>query len=954
MGSITSGVGLFSGIDSQSLISQLLQIEARPRVLMEQRMKQLQLQQAGYLDINSRLNALKTAAMTFRTAKTFLSMRAASSNTEVLTATAGTTAQPGSYTFVVDRLVTTQQLLSRGFADKDISGLGATSFTFESADGRLDRDTSLASLNGGEGIARGKFVITQGSASATVDLSKAVTMSDVIQAISTAAGVDVDAKVEDGRLVVTGSSAFTISNATGYTTATSLGIAGSSGDVSGTQVLSGSMIYYAGQNTSLGHLNDGNGVFISDTVGETRHDFVIRIAGTTPTDVKVNIGPVYDSALKKLQGAATTLGGVVQRINDALAAAGVSGVAASIAPDGSRLRITNSTGENLSITEVGSGTTARDLGIAIATPTAAASVDGRRVLAGLNDTLASTLDGGSGIGGDGMLNLTARDGTAFSVDLSSAETVQDILDAINGHASNGGKIVATLNSAGHGFTITDATGAVASNLIITGDAADSLNISTGDSGVATAVVKGGSAQHAYITHATAVSKLAGGAGIGEGRFRVTDGNGRSAIMDIGKDVTNVGQLLREINGQFSANSMNVEAVINEKGDGILVREKDSEDDGASVITIEDESGAVAKRLGIAGEASGTGDENFIDGSAEVTVEFAATDTLADVVSKINEASPGVSASIINDGTGSNPFRVSIVSRSSGRAGRMIVDTGSFDLGLSTLQAGEDSRVFFGSTDPAQAILLSGSSNTLDSVITGVKIDLQATSAEPIELTVSRDTAAIETAIDAFVTAFNGVIERIDFQSRYNSETKEKGPLLGDGASQALRRTLFARIQGDAQNISGAFQNLADVGLKFESGGKIAIDKDRLREAMEEDFQAVADVFAARVVADKEEFEEIEPGIKVRKVNPQSEFTSLGLMGIMEELAQDYLDTVDGILTTRSKSLQSQVELIQKRISEFNVRLEGRREVLSRQFLAMEQAVAQLQSQSSALSSLSRR
>ena len=160
MSGITSSVGLISGIDTGGLIEQLLQIEARPRTLAQQRLVQLQTQQAAYLDINTRLSALRTASSTFRNDKVFSTSKATSSDDAVMTATASTSAQPGSYQFIVDRLVTTQQQLSKGFSDRDSSPFGATSFTFESDKGRLDSDIGLADLNGGAGVRRGKFNLT--------------------------------------------------------------------------------------------------------------------------------------------------------------------------------------------------------------------------------------------------------------------------------------------------------------------------------------------------------------------------------------------------------------------------------------------------------------------------------------------------------------------------------------------------------------------------------------------------------------------------------------------------------------------------------------------------------------------------------------------------------------------------------------------------------------------------
>lgn len=950
--SVTSSVGLFSGIDSGTIINQLMQLEARPRTLLQRRVAQLQTQQAGFLDIKSRLSSLLTSASIFRTSRVFSTMQAASSDDTAITATAGTSAPAGNYRFLVDRLVTTQQQLSRGFADRDVSSLGASDFVFESAAGRLDRDTSLSSFNGGAGVSRGKIVITQGSNTATVDLSRASTVSEVQDAIRSATGVSIEAKVDGSRLVLSSSAgAFSVASAQGYTTAESLGIAGSSQAGGIGQELTGSSVYYAGASTSLSALNDGNGVYVSDTVGETRWDFQLAVDnGVDPAiNVRVNIGPKYDAEANELEGAASTLGAVVTRINEAMAAAGVTDVEASISADGSRLLLSNASGHTITATENSGGSTAKNLGFSVGVGSNATTISGRRFFAGINDTLTYNLNGRTGAAG--QIDFVARDGTAFSVDLTGAETVNAIIDRINEDSNNGGRLVASLNDAGTGLQIRDTTGATASALIITGTGAEALGIATEPAGITAAFKRGTSLQHAYVTEATQLSSLNGGTGVGTGEIRVTDAMGRTATIDIGSDTKTIQQFVRELNSQFDSREMSVIARINDKGDGLVIEESGSEPDGPGKIKVEDITGQVASKLRLAGEAKGTGDDNFLDGSFETVVDIDSADTLEEIMEKINNAGTGVSATLINDGGGSSPFRLSLVSRTSGRAGRFVIDTQGFDLGLSSLEKGENARVFFGSGDPASGILLESSTNTLDSVINGVQINLKKTTEDPVDLAITRNTSAIETKINEFVAAFNGVIERIDFQSRYDSASNAKGPLLGDGTLSALRRSMFNAIQSEATGVSGPFRRLSDVGLRFGDKGKLSIDTERLREAMEQDFQAVADLFAAREVANGDEFEDIAPGIRVRRTGTDNEFTRLGLTGIIEELSKSYSDSIDGVLTNRSSAIDGQIKGLNDRIAAMDVRLEQRREILARQFLAMEQSIAQLQSQSTAISGL---
>lgn len=952
MSGITSGIGIFSGINRDQIIGQLLAIEARPRDMAMARVQQLQLQQAAYLDLNSRLQALKTAGASFRVNKTFRSTTASSSDDKILTGTSGKSAPTGSYQFIVDRLVSTQQLLSRGFSDKDVSAVGATSFTVESTKGRLDRDLSLSDLNGADGVVRGKITITDSASNtATVDLSKAATVADVLDAINGNGVAKVTASVKDGKFVIkdTLGGALTVGNATGSTTATSLGIVGTA-----TGTLTGSSVYYLSAASVLASLNDGNGVTVKSGIGAT--SFTIAVNGGAA--VNVNLGDVYllegDVQVKK-EGAVSTVAGALKRINDALTAAGHTTVSASVAADGTRLKITDTAGASTITVAEGNDRTAADLGILGTTATG--TLTGKKVLAGINSTLAAGLNGGTGIAGNGQLQFTARDGFQFTLTISTDASLDEIASAVetaSGTGANGlARISLSVGSKGTGLQVTDNTGG-AGNLIVGGvgfdnTTATSLGIATADTGVAASTVSGTNIQHQYVGRATLVSDLNNGKGIGTGKFRIADSFGTIATIDIDSDTLTVGQLLDEINSVASA--LKIKAEINSTGDGIAVREDVTPgQEGTVKIKITDDTGSVARSLNIAGEASAVGAANKIDGSYERKIAFEATDTLQTVADKINAAGAGVTAAIIKDGTGSTPYRISLSSQASGRDGRFTLDTGSVDLGTRTLDAGENARVFFGSSDPANAVLLTSSSNTLDNAISGVKIDLKGTGLLPVTLTVATDTDGIVSEVNVLIKTFNTAIDRVDMQSSYNSDTKKGGPLLGDSTALQLRTALYQVVQAPARGITGRFERLADVGITVGQGGTLTLDEDRLRAALAEDPDGVEQLFAAQVASDDSTID-LGNGITATNPNAGSTYTSLGIGSQLEQLATKYLDAADGILTRRKTTLDAQIKSQNDRVTAFNTRLEQRRQILERQFLTMEQAIGRMQSQQGTLSQL---
>src|SRR5690606_20847768 len=110
-------------------------------------------------------------------------------------------------------------------------------------------------------------------------------------------------------------------------------------------------------------------------------------------------------------------------------------------------------------------------------------------------------------------------------------------------------------------------------------------------------------------------------------------------------------------------NIEIEAAINDTGDGIVIRDVSG---GAGDLIIEDVTGTAAKQLNIDGtfsreEGAPVSEPIVADGSYEFTVEFEETDTLQQVMTKINNAGVGVTASIVNDGSANSPYRMNFTS-----------------------------------------------------------------------------------------------------------------------------------------------------------------------------------------------------------------------------------------------------------------------------------------------------
>lgn len=965
MGGISTSVGPFSGIDSGALIAQLLAVESRPKQLAQARIASLQAQRAAYLDVNSALLALKTSATTFRTDKIFRAAKAVSSNPDALTATAGTTAVPGVYQFTVARLVSTQQQLSRGFANRDLTGVGLSQLAVEVGGGRLDAETLLSTLNGGQGVARGKIKVTDtDGAVATIDLSTAVTVDDVLSAINSNGTANVEAVVEGDRITVVdragGGGTLRVQNGSGYTTATSLGIEGNGASITlagstGPAVtgVRGSRVNYLATQTALSTLNDGNGVAVRSGLGDGVADF--EIVARDGTLLKIEIGERKDNNGALLQTAAANLEDVVNRINNADNNGGK--IVASIDATSNRLVLTDTTGggTNLIVREVASDptrTTARDLGLLTdAAGVASNTVNGRRLIAGINDSLASNLNGGTrdgglgGLSGGGTFQITRRDGFTYDLTVDENDSIRDIINRVN--ETGGGFVTATLNTAGNGIRVVD-TSVGGGSLIITdqgGSAAASLGIAT--LGRADGIVESGNLQTRYLSGATLLSNLNGRTGIGTGQFRVYDSNGASSLISVDANDRTLDDVLRKINS-----ASGVQARINDTGDGILLTATGS---GGLAIRVEEVSGSVASKLNILKTGDLTAG-NTINGSFERIIELAETDTLNQIVEKINASGVGITANVLVDASSGNAFRLSLTSKFSGRAGRTVIDADGFNLGLATLTAGRDAVAFFGASDPANAALLTSSTNTIDGAINGVTVDLRQTTTNPVTLTVSRDTARIVDSAKTFVSAFNTILTKISKYDSYNTDTQQRGALLGDSTLAQTRAALYRVVQGNPLNVSARFTSLTQIGFRVGSGGKLELDETKFRDAYAQDAQAVEDLMSS--------FEQAQPSTQVLGPNGEpltgvtttaSSTPTYVKLGVAEQLAvlmEQFTNASDGALSRRDKALNDQIDLQVRRIEQFDTTLARKKLRLETQFRAMEQAIAALKTQQGALGSIS--
>lgn len=228
--------GLTSGIDFDGLRNALMSVEARKLTRISDQQSSYKSRKDAVNDVNNRLTNLMAKLdpiLGVGSANLFSKAAATSSDTNVLTASALTTAAAATYDIRVKNLATAESVISA-------TGASVGSFSSSIAGGDLNAlappvtaATLLSDLNGGAGIGdlASGLKLRHGKDTATVDLSAATTVGDVLDGINNA-GLGITAVINGaGNGIDVSSGATNRSLAieeNGGTTASELGIFGSS------------------------------------------------------------------------------------------------------------------------------------------------------------------------------------------------------------------------------------------------------------------------------------------------------------------------------------------------------------------------------------------------------------------------------------------------------------------------------------------------------------------------------------------------------------------------------------------------------------------------------------------------------------------------------------------------------------------------------------------------------
>jgi flagellar hook-associated protein 2 len=317
--------------------------------------------------------------------------------------------------------------------------------------------------------------------------------------------------------------------------------------------------------------------------------------------------------------------------------------------------------------------------------------------------------------------------------------------------------------------------------------------------------------------------------------------------------------------------------------------------------------------------------SFTQGANSFSINVDATDSLQSVQSKINSATDntGISASILNDGTGN---RLVLTSKNGGTSNSFTVegdlpDTFGFnnnprydssgyeiDPNGSITQNASDAQVM------VDGVPVTATSNTISAAIPGVTLTLKSVGDTTINT--SRDTDSLVSMVKGFTDAFNSLQKTIDTMQQ------KGGTLEADNTATSILNTLQDVFNSPASIDGSSFSYLAQIGVTFQKDGSLAIDTGMLTDAFNNNFDSTVSLLSD---------------------------SNQGFASRLYDMASSMTNS-DGLITTKKDSINSQLRDIDDQTTSIQAALADKEASLRAQFASLDALLGSMQQTSKFLAS----
>ncbi|MBW3139405.1 flagellar filament capping protein FliD [Ferrimonas balearica] len=316
------------------------------------------------------------------------------------------------------------------------------------------------------------------------------------------------------------------------------------------------------------------------------------------------------------------------------------------------------------------------------------------------------------------------------------------------------------------------------------------------------------------------------------------------------------------------------------------------------------------------------------GGETMTLNMADYADLNEVRDAINNSdlNPGVQASLVQSG---DKVHLVLTGAETGEGNAISVAHNGADItaSLNEMAKAQDAIVLMGETNPIE---IRSASNTLDNAISGLTIELKQvhqTDASgnfiggPLRVSVGQDNEAITESVQTFIDEYNALIDEIGKytfgKSVGGEDGDDSGADVGVLSGDSALRSLSQRLRSELYEASPDGLRLSDIGIEVTRDGKLELNTTEFEEALSTQGDKVQNLFSAEG----------------------------GLFDRLDSAIATHTAT-DGYLKNRQDSMEQNIQRVDDRMEQHDMRMEQVYNRYLAQFVRVEQLTLQMQQSSS--------
>ena len=212
-----------------------------------------------------------------------------------------------------------------------------------------------------------------------------------------------------------------------------------------------------------------------------------------------------------------------------------------------------------------------------------------------------------------------------------------------------------------------------------------------------------------------------------------------------------------------------------------------------------------------------------------------------VVTAVNAADIGVSASLVDTGASSNQYKLVLAGELGADNAFTISDTTSTgtQLGLTDrLSTASNAELEINGID------IQRPTNIIDDAVTGITLTLSAATAATSRLSVERDTSGVRSRIEELVATFNSMAGSFRDLRDPDSGDEQAGVFSGNGSMRLIAQTVTGLMTSESSTTTDNLSYLSDIGIMLNRYGELEIDDEVFTEALSDRFAEIVTLLSA--------------------------------------------------------------------------------------------------------------